>query len=135
MNSIEQVYQYLKACSYYMLATVEGTQPRVRPFGTVLLYEGRLYIQTLHRKRTAQQLALNPKAEICAMSSDGQSWIRVCGTLVDDHRVAPKKAMLDNYPFLRGEYDEHDPETAVYYFTHATAWLSQEGKEDVELHF
>lgn len=135
IKGMQEVCAFLKKCDYYMLATVEGLQPRVRPFGTIHIFENKLYIQTLHRKRTAQQLARNPKAELCAMNKEGNAWIRVCGTMVDDPRVEPKKAMLDDYPFLRTEYDENSQETAVYYFTNATAWISQEGQKDIEIHF
>jgi len=132
---IKYVCNFLKQCDYYMLATMDGDQPRVRPFGTIHIFEEKLYIQTLHHKRTAQQLAQNAKAEICAMNKEGNMWIRVCGTLIDDPRVEAKRSMLNAYPFLRTEYDENSPETAVYYFTNATAWISKEGEEDREIEF
>ena len=93
MAAIEKVYNFLKEAQTYYLATVEGDQPRVRPFGTINIFEGKLYIQTGRVKDVAKQLAANPKAEICAFK-DGV-WVRVAGELVDDDRVEPKKAMLD----------------------------------------
>ena len=116
---MERVYNFLKEAGTYYLATVEGDQPRVRPFGTILLYEGRLYIQTGKSKKVSRQLAANPKAEICAYK-DGE-WLRVSGTLVEDDRREVKTAMLDEYPNLRGAYIEDDGNTQVWYLERATA--------------
>ena len=49
-SSITDVHDFLKQTRTYYLATVDGDQPRVRPFGTVMLYDGRLYIQTGRKK-------------------------------------------------------------------------------------
>ena len=116
---MESVYSFLKEAGTYYLATVEGDQPRVRPFGTILLYEGRLYIQTGKSKKVSGQLAANPKAEICAYK-DGE-WLRVSGALVEDDRREVKTAMLDAYPNLRGAYSEDDGNTQVWYLERATA--------------
>ena len=122
MAAIEKVYNFLKEAQTYYLATVEGDQPRVRPFGTINIFEGKLYIQTGRVKDVAKQLAANPKAEICAFK-DGV-WVRVAGELVDDDRVKPKKAMLDAYPELRAMYDPEDGNTEVLYFRNAKATFS-----------
>ena len=119
---MQKVYEFLKEVGIYYLATVEGDQPRVRPFGTVLIYEGKLYIQTGKVKPVSKQLSVNPKAEICAFK-DGV-WLRLAGELVDDDRVEVKKAMLDAYPELRRMYDENDGNTQVLYFKNATATFS-----------
>lgn len=119
---MERVCEFLKNAGTYYLATVDGDQPSVRPFGTVNMFEGRLYIQTGRTKPVAQQLAANPKAEICAFK-DG-TWLRVSGELVEDDRVEARKAMLDAYPSLRAMYDENDGNTQVLYFRHATATFS-----------
>ncbi|HAY73461.1 MAG TPA: NimC/NimA family protein [Ruminococcaceae bacterium] len=103
----------------YYLATVEGDQPRVRPFGTINEFECKLYIQTGKVKPTSHQLAANPKAEICAFS--GGAWIRVACELVEDDRFEAKKSMLDVYPNLRGMYDENDGNTQVLYMKSVTA--------------
>jgi len=122
MTAMERVYDFLKGAQTYYLATVEGDQPRVRPFGTINIFEGKLYIQTGRIKDVAKQLAANPKAEICAFK-DGV-WVRVAGELVDDDRVEPKKAMLDAYPDLRRMYDPEDGNTEVLYFKNAKATFS-----------
>ena len=119
---MERVYEFLKNAGTYYLATVEGDQPRVRPFGTALIFEGKLYIQTGKVKPCSKQLAANPKAEICAFA--GGKWSRIAGELIDDDRFEAKKAMLDAYPNLRGSYSEDDGNTQVLYFKNATATIS-----------
>jgi uncharacterized pyridoxamine 5'-phosphate oxidase family protein len=119
---MERVCSFIKEAQTYYLATVDGDQPRVRPFGTINIFEGKLYIQTGRVKDVAKQLAANPKAEICAFK-DGV-WLRVAGELVDDDRVEPKKAMLEAYPELRRMYDPEDGNTEVLYFKNAKATFS-----------
>ena len=119
---MEKVYQFLKDAGTYYLATADGDQPRVRPFGTVHIFENRLYIQTGKSKDVSHQLAANPKAEICAFK-DGV-WLRVAGRLIEDDRVEARKAMLDAYPDLRAMYDENDGNTQVLYFQDAVATFS-----------
>lgn len=119
---MEKVCAFLKEAGVYYLATVEGDQPRVRPFGTAHIFEGKLYIQTGKVKPVSKQLAVNPKAEVCAFHN-GQ-WLRVAGELVEDDRVEAKKSMLDAYPSLRGMYNEEDSNTQVLYFRNATATIS-----------
>lgn len=123
---MKRVYDFLKKAEVYYLATVEGDQPRVRPFGTVNEFEGKLYIQTGKVKPTSKQLAANPKVEICAFT--GGEWIRVVCELVEDDRFEAKKSMLDAYPNLRGMYDENDGNTQVFYMKNATATFSAFGK-------
>ena len=118
----EKVLQFLKEAGTYYLATVEGDQPRVRPFGTAHIFEGRLYIQTGKKKPVSKQLAENPKAEICAFK-DGV-WLRVAAELVEDDSTEARKSMLDAYPQLRGMYDENDGNTQVFYLKNATATFS-----------
>lgn len=119
---MEEVYEFLKKCGTYYLATVEGDQPRVRPFGTVDLFEGKLYIQTGKVKAVSKQLHANPKAELCAFGEG--VWVRVAGNLVADDRIAPKAHMLDAYPNLKAMYSAEDDNTEVLYFEHATATFS-----------
>lgn len=116
---MERVCQFLKDAGVYYLATAEGDQPRVRPFGTAHIFEGRLYIQTGKVKPVSKQIAANPKAEICAFK-DG-AWVRVACELVEDDRVEARKSMLDAYPELRGMYDENDGNTQVLYLKNAVA--------------
>ena len=116
---MQKVYDFLKNCGTYYLATVEGDQPRVRPFGTVDIFEGKLYIQTGKVKDVSKQIAANPKVELCAF--DGGKWLRVSGKLVRDDRVEAKAHMLASYPELQAMYSAEDDNTEVLYFEDATA--------------
>ena len=123
---MKRVYDFLKKAEVYYLATVEGDKPKVRPFGTINEFEGKLYIQTGKIKPTSHQLAKNPNAEICAFC-DG-AWVRVACELVEDDRFEAKKAMLDAYPNLRGMYDENDGNTQVFYMKSVKATFCAFGK-------
>ena len=119
---MNEVYEFLKKCGVYYLATVEADQPRVRPFGTYDLFEGRLYIQTGKVKNVAQQMKANPKVEISAMSPDGK-WIRITAEAVLDDNTAAQEHMLDAYPSLHAQYKPGDGNTEVYYLKDATALI------------
>ena len=119
---MQKVLDFLKAAGTYYLATMDGDQPRVRPFGTAHIFEGRLYIQTGKVKPVSKQILANPKVELCAFK-DG-TWLRLSGELVEDDRVEARKSMLDAYPELRGMYNENDGNTQVFYFKNATATFS-----------
>jgi len=119
---MQEVYEFLKKCGTYYLATVEGDQPRVRPFGTVAVFEGRLYIQTGKVKPVSHQIQANPKVELCAFSEG--AWIRVAGKLVRDDRVEAKAYMLAQYPSLQAMYSAEDDNTEVLYFEDAEAVIS-----------
>ena len=118
---MNEIYDFIKKCGVYYLATVDGDQPRVRPFGTIDLFDGKLYIQTGKSKDVSKQLAANPKAELSCFHGAAGTWLRVAGTLVHEDRLGAKKHMLDNYPDLRRMYDENDGNTQVLYFKDATA--------------
>ena len=122
MTDIERVCQFLDEAQTYYLATVEGDQPRVRPFGTALIYDGRLYIQTGKVKPVSKQLAANPKAEICAFK-DGK-WIRIAGELVNDDNRDVMVAMLEKMPSLKAMYSPDDGNMQMLYFKDATATFS-----------
>ncbi len=122
MSSIERACKFLKDAETYYLATVEGDQPRVRPFGTANIFEGKLYIQTGKSKPVSKQLHINPKAEICAFK-DGE-WLRIACELIEDDRREARAAMLDAYPHLRAMYSEDDGNTEAFYIRNATATYS-----------
>lgn len=130
---MERVYDFLKNAGTYYLATVEGDQPRVRPFGTVNIFEGKLYIQTGKVKDVSKQIVENPKVEICAFN--GEKWLRIAGELVEDDRLEAKKSMLDSYPELRGMYDENDNNTQVFYFKNCKATFYSFTSASVTLSF
>ena len=118
---MDEVLDFLRKCWVYYLATVEWDQPRVRPFGTINVFENKLYIQTWKSKNVSKQIQANPKVEISGTLE--WRWIRVSWELVRDDRIEAKKAMLDNYQELRGMYDENDDNTEVLYFKNAVATI------------
>ncbi len=122
MEAVERVCAFLDEAQVYYLATAEGDQPRVRPFGTALVYEDKLYIQTGKVKPVSKQLAANPKAELCAFHN-GQ-WLRVSGKLLNDDRREAKVAMLEKYPSLKRMYDPDDGNTQVLFFEEGVATFS-----------
>lgn len=119
---MERVFQFLKDAETYFLATVEGNQPRVRPFGTIHIFEGNLYIQTGRAKDVSKQIMANGKVELCAIK--GGEWIRVTATLVEDDRREARQSMLDAYPSLQGMYAADDGNTQVFYLENVTATIS-----------
>ena len=130
---MQEVYEFLKACGTYYLATVEGDQPRVRPFGTIDIFEDKLYIQTGKVKDVSKEMQANPKVEICAFN--GEKWIRVAGEVVRDDRVEAKEHMLDSYPNLKALYRADDDNTEVLYLKNATATISSFTEEPKVIKF
>ena len=118
---MHEVYEFLKSAGTYYLATLEGNQPRVRPFGTIDLYNGRLYIQTGKRKSVADQLKANPNIELSAMLNG--RWIRLTAEAVLDENVDAQTHMLDSYPSLKAMYAPGDGNTEVYWLRNATATI------------
>jgi len=119
---MQEVYDFLKKAGTYYLATVEGDQPRVRPFGTVNIFEGKLYIQTGKVKPCSKQMLANPKIEICAFT--GGEWVRIAAKAIEDDRVEAKESMLEAYPNLKAMYSATDDNTQVLYLQDAVATFS-----------
>lgn len=119
---MQSVYQFLKEVGTYYLATVEGDQPRVRPFGTIHEFEGKLYIQTGKAKPVSAQIHANPKVEICAFQNG--EWLRVSATLVEDDRREARVSMLEAYPELKAMYSPDDGNTEVFFLKDAKATFS-----------
>jgi Uncharacterized conserved protein len=116
---MKEVYDFLKKCGTYYLATMDGDQPRVRPFGTVEIFEDKLYIQTGKVKNVSKQMLANPKIEISATIDD--KWIRIEAEACEDDRVEPRRHMLENYPSLQRMYKPDDGNCQVFYLKNATA--------------
>ena len=119
---MQRVEEFLKKAGTYYLATVDGDQPRVRPFGTVNIFEGKMYIQTGKSKDVSKQLHTNPKFELCAFMNG--EWLRVAGELEADDRREAKQSMLDAYPSLQNMYSADDDNTEVLFIKNATATFS-----------
>ena len=119
---MEEVLEFLRKCGTYYLATVDGGQARVRPFGTIDLFDGRLTVQTGRKKDVSRQILANPKVELCAFMNG--EWIRVAGELAEDDRLEAKQSMLDAYPSLQKMYAADDGNTQVFYFKGGEATIS-----------
>ncbi|MBN1367046.1 MAG: pyridoxamine 5'-phosphate oxidase family protein [Dehalococcoidales bacterium] len=131
---MQQVYEFLKNSGAYFLATIDGNQPRVRPFSTVNIFEDKLYILTGKKKNGSKQMMKNDQIEICAMGGDHE-WIRVQAAAVNDDRVEAKESMLEAYPHLKTKYSAADDNTQVLYLKDAVATISSFSHEDIVIKF
>ena len=118
---MQEVYEFLKKCGTYYIATVDGDRPQVRPFGTVNIFENKLYIQTGKKKDVSRQIKENPNIAICSFS-EGQ-WIRLQAVAVEDDRVEARQSMLDDNPNLKSMYSATDDNNQVLYLKDATATI------------
>lgn len=118
---MEQVCQLLKEAGVFYLATVDGDQPRVRPFGCAHIFEGRLYIHTGRSKAVSRQMAANPKVEICAFHKG--TTLRIAAEAVDDPRLEAQASLLDAYPHMKNMYAAGDGNNQVLYLKNATATI------------
>jgi len=116
---MEEVFEFLKKCGTFYIATEDAGKPRVRPFGVVNIFEGKLYIQTGKVKNVSKQMQINPNVEICGFM-DGR-WVRLEGKVVRDDRREAKASMLDANPVLKNMYSADDDNTEVLYFENAKA--------------
>lgn len=130
---MQEVRDFLKDCGAYFLATIDGDQPRVRPFGTAEIINEKLYIETAKSKNVSKQIEKNPKVELCGLK-DGK-WIRVTGKLVRDDRIEAKEKMFMQDPTLNDIYDVYDDNVEVLYFENATAIISSFTEEDKVINF
>jgi uncharacterized pyridoxamine 5'-phosphate oxidase family protein len=130
---MQEVYEFLKKCGAYYLATIDNDKPQVRPFGTVNIYDGKLYIQTGKVKDVSKQMMKNPNISICAMTGD--EWIRIDATAVEDDRVEARQSMLDDYPSLKSMYSATDDNCQVLYLKDAVATISSFSHEPKVIKF
>ena len=130
---MEEIYEFIKKNGTYFLATVEDNQPKLRPFGTAIIFEDKLYIQSSKTKQVAKQIAINPRIAISASTSD--TWLRIEAIAVEDRRIEPKTQMLDEYPSLRSLYNENDPNNVVWYLKNAISTIEKFGGEKKTFHF
>ncbi|MDR1937067.1 MAG: pyridoxamine 5'-phosphate oxidase family protein [Tannerellaceae bacterium] len=131
---MQEVHDFLKQCGHYFIATTEGDQPRVRPFGTVNIFDGKLYIQTGKVKNVAKQIKANPKIEICAYNGSDQ-WIRIQAVAIEDDRREAKASMLDAYPSLKGTYSADDANTLLLYLKDVVATIASFSSEPKVIKF
>jgi uncharacterized pyridoxamine 5'-phosphate oxidase family protein len=131
---MQRVYEFLKNSGAYFIATIDGDQPRVRPFSTLNIFEGKLYFLTGKKKHSSKQMMKNHKIEICAMGGDHE-WIRVQAVAVNDDRVEAKESMLNTYPHLRSHYSATDNNTQVLYLKDTIATISSFSHDDIVIKF
>ncbi|MBO4430450.1 MAG: pyridoxamine 5'-phosphate oxidase family protein [Bacteroidaceae bacterium] len=120
-QNMQEVQAFLKECNAFFIATVDGDQPHVRPFGVSEIIDGRLYIMTGKVKDVYKQMAANGKFEICAMKPSGSEWLRICGTLVNDETLSVKEEFLNRNEGLKSMYKADDDNMAVLYITNGSA--------------
>ncbi|WP_298846491.1 pyridoxamine 5'-phosphate oxidase family protein [Clostridium sp.] len=120
---MNKALEFLQESGIFYLATIEGNQPRVRPFAASFEYEGKLYIATNNTKKCFRQMLENPKFEMSSMNKKGQ-WIRVTGEVTNDDRREVKELALESIPSLKTMYNLDDGIFAVLYFTKGTATIS-----------
>ena len=118
MEGIKKVYDFLENAGTFYLATVEGDQPRVRPYGAMLYYEDKIYIMAFGKTNATRQIADNQKAELCAFK--GQT-LRIECKLVEDNRPDVGRALVDKMPSLKSALGENGENGVMYYLKDATA--------------
>jgi len=131
---MNEVFEYLRDCGTFYLATIDGDQPRVRPFGAVAIFEDKLYIMTGNVKKVFAQMIENSKVEISAMGKDG-SWIRLSADAIQDDRTEARQHMLDEYPSLKNMYSADDGNCEVLYLKNATATIAKFTSEPKIINF
>jgi len=124
---MKEVYEFLKKCGTYYLATIENNEARVRPFGTIDIYNGALTIQTGKIKAVSKQMHQNPNIEICAF--DGQKWLRLSAKAIEVEDLSAQEHMLNEYPSLKGMYQVNDGNNEIFKLTHVKAVFSGFGIE------
>lgn len=118
MESIKKVYDFLENAGTFYLATVEGDQPRVRPYGAMLLCEDKIYIMAFGQTNATRQIADNCKAELCAFKG---KTLRIECKLVEDSRPEVQKALIEKMPSLKPALGENGEHGVMYYLSDATA--------------
>jgi len=124
---MNKVTEFLNQSGTFYLSTIENDKPRVRPFGAVAEFDGKIYICTNNQKNVFKQILANPNVEISSVAGD--NWIRLDGKLLIDERVEAKQAMLEAKPSLKNFYNINDGIFEVLYLTEATAKIFSFGKE------
>lgn len=118
MEAVKKVYDFLESAKTFYLATVEGDQARVRPYGAMLFFEGKIYIMAFGKTNATRQIAENPKAEICAFKG---MTLRIACTLVEDNRPEVGRALVEKMPVLKDALGENGENGVMYYLKDATA--------------
>ncbi len=126
---MNEVFDFLRDCGIFFVATVDGNQPKVRPFGFVMEYEGKLCFGTSNQKPFYEQLMANPNIEICATAKDFR-WLRLSGKAVFCTTKEAKAQALEIMPTLKRMYSVEDNIFEIFYLENATAnFRSMQGED------
>jgi uncharacterized pyridoxamine 5'-phosphate oxidase family protein len=118
---MDEVLKFLTENPTFYFSTVDGDTPKVRPFGFVMNYNGKLCFCTNNQKDVFKQLKTNPKFEISTANETGEEWLRLSGKAVFITSLESKKAALDSEPNLRNLYSEDDGIFEIFYADEAVA--------------
>lgn len=121
MKAVKQVYDFMDKAKVYSLATIENEQPRVRIYGTTLLFEDKLYIMAFDHTAAIDQLRANPKAEIAVFKG---KQLRLTCKLVEDTRQELKDAMAAKMPALKAMAGKNNKNFIMLCVTDATATIA-----------
>lgn len=128
---MREIVDFFKEAGKFFLATNEDGQPRVRPFGELLLYKENIYFNTNCKKKVYKQLKDNPKVELCSFSKG--KWMRVQAVVVEDKDIKVKQLMLESQPAVKKMYEGKEEILVVFKLKQVQAYLYQFGKEEEKI--
>ncbi len=117
---MNEVFKFLNECGVFFVSTIDGNQPRVRPFSFVMEYEGKLCFATSNKKPFYAQLMTNSNIEICATTKDLR-WLRLSGKAVFCTKMEAKAQALETMPALKNMYSVEDEIFEIFYIENAIA--------------
>lgn len=116
---MSQEAELLKAAGVYFVATTDGDQPKLRPFGVINEFDDKIYLATSNQKAVFAQFIANPKVQLSASLPD--KWFRIEAKLVQDRRDVAKQSFLDNNERLKEIYEgDAFKNLEVFYLTDIT---------------
>jgi uncharacterized pyridoxamine 5'-phosphate oxidase family protein len=129
---MEEVIQFLRDHKVFYLATSQGDQPRVRPMGFVMDYEGKLSFCTNNKKEMFKQMKANPKVEISAAAPDGKT-LRITGVVGFNPSMDAKVKALEIMPELKSMYAPGDGVFEVFHIEKGAAVFIETSGEKREI--
>ena len=117
---MNEVLNFLAENHIFYIATVDGNIPKVRPFGFIMEFEGKLYFATNNQKNVYKQLKANPNFEVSTTAESGE-WLRLKGQAVFNTNRQTKQAALDVSPLLSEMYSVDDSVFELFFIENAEA--------------
>ena len=118
---MKEVLDFLQANKVFFMATIAGDEPKVRPLGFVMEYDGKIYFGVGDQKDVYKQMRANPKVEITSVSPEAK-WVRLKGAAVFDDRREVFEASVKALPVLKEMYgDPNGPKLGNFYLKDAEA--------------